>query len=168
MLANMPGRWPRDSFETSDELYLPAPPTSSPTEAFPQFHPVDMNQASSSSRDELFFSVEQNNEAISPSYLLFEPVVSSVTDNKPIDWRRYDPPGELLEFQDDTSEDIRNLLTPSIEIIQARHAEEIEGRVAAARQDRPLTRGRKVSVKPQRIVRYCTLFSSFRRTLTTS
>jgi len=157
MVASMPGPWPRDSFETVDELYLPVPPASSPTEAFPEFHLADVNQASSSSRDELFFSVEQNHEAVSPSYLVFEPVVSSVIDNKPVDWRRYDPPGELLKFQDDTSEDIKNLLKPSIEIIQARHAEEIEGHVAAARQDRPLTRGRKVSIKPQRIVRHYTL-----------
>jgi hypothetical protein len=166
ILANIPGRWPLpDSVDVPDEPHLPSP-ASYPTEAFPQLHLADMNQASSSSRDELFFSVEQNNEASSPSYLIFEPVVSSVADNEPIDWRRYDPPGELLKFQDDTSEDIRSLLTPSIERLQAGHAEEIESRAAAARQERPLTRGRKVSVKPQRNVRYSTFHTYSNPTLT--
>jgi hypothetical protein len=146
----MPGRWPNHSREEVTVADEPSTIPSSPLPRTPQQQvQIGMDQLSTNDRDELFFSMERNSEATSPSYLLFEPVVSSVADNEPIDWGRYDPPRELLKFQDDTSEDLRNLLAPSIERLQARHAEEIETREATARPERPLTRGRRVSVKPQ-------------------
>jgi hypothetical protein len=149
MLASMPGRWPIHSREEVTVTDEPSPIHLSPFPVAPQQLQPGLDQPASNDRDELFFPMEQNSEATSPSYLLFEPVVSSVADNEPIDWRRYDSPGELLEFQDDTSEDLRNLLAPSIERLRARHTEEIEGHVAMARRERPLARGRRVSVKPQ-------------------
>lgn len=115
------------------------------TEPFPETQ-ESMNE--SSTRDELFFSVEPSHGPI-PSYLLFEPVVSSVAYNRPIDWRRYDPPGELLRVQGETSRELKHIVTTSIKRLQARRVEEIQGRAATARPERPLTRGRRVSVKPQ-------------------
>jgi len=148
ILASMPGRWPNHSREevVGDE---PHPNPSSQSLDAPQQTQIAMSQPPSNDRDDIFRGLEQNSEASSVPYLLFEPVVSSVADNESIDWRRYDHPAELLKFQDDTSEDLRNLLAPSIERLKARHAEEIERHGATTRRERPLTRGRRVSVKPQ-------------------
>lgn len=151
-LANIPGRWPRKSLDVDlaierFETYYPVVDTHS-TEPFPQIQ-TNMSQLPTNTPDELFFSVEQNNEATSPSYLLFEPVLSSVSDNESIDWRRYSPPGELMNSQDDTSEEVKELLASSIAALQARHIEEIERHSATSRRERPLSRSRRASVKPE-------------------
>jgi hypothetical protein len=95
---------------------------------------------------------DQNDEASSPSYLVFEPVVSTVSEKEPMDWRRYEPPKELLNSQDDTSEVVRGILEPSIARIRARHVEEEGRQVANARRERPLSRVGRASVKPRREV----------------
>ncbi|KAF4635232.1 hypothetical protein G7Y89_g2875 [Cudoniella acicularis] len=129
----------------SNEQFLPPPNFGWSPNDSPQFHaPV----TPPSHPDELFLEVNQNNGENSPSYLIFEPVVSSVTDSVPIDWRRYDPPAELLNYQDGIPNEIREILEPSIQNIRARHEEEVQRRAATARRGGPLTRGRKVSGKP--------------------
>ncbi|RDL38602.1 uncharacterized protein BP5553_02942 [Venustampulla echinocandica] len=143
MVAIMPGNWPKDGPEEedmSDEPFLPRFSSSMMTA-----------KPSPPAHDELFIDTNQSNEASSPSYLLFEPVVSSVSETEPIDnWRRYDPPRELLDFQDGTSTDIRSLLEPSIERIRDRHRADVEMRTAAARREKPLGRAGRASAKPRR------------------
>ncbi|KAE9373022.1 hypothetical protein N431DRAFT_465334 [Stipitochalara longipes BDJ] len=111
--------------------------------------------SSTTSDDELFFDCttpnpDRTEEASSPSYLVFEPVVSTVSEQEPTDWRRYEPPSELLIPQDETSEVIRGLLKPSITRIQARHVEEEERRITHARRERPISRVGRASGKPRR------------------
>ncbi len=114
------------------------------------------SSSSRSSQDELFFdcrpssTVSDSDEEPFPSYLVFEPVVESVASDEPTDWRRYEPPRELLHLQDGNSTDIQELLPRSIERIQARHAEEEERRIAAARRERPIARVGRASIKPRR------------------
>ncbi|KAK0103259.1 hypothetical protein ONS95_005293 [Cadophora gregata] len=112
--------------------------------------------SSSNSRDELFFecrpiaaSTDSSEEALA-SYLAFEPVVESVANDEHIDWRRYEPPRELLESQEGTSPTLRDLLPVSIERLRARHEEEEERRAASARRERPIARVGRASVKPRR------------------
>lgn len=109
--------------------------------------------SSRDSRDELFFDADSGamNETVLPSYLVFEPVVESVSENETTDWRRYEPPQELLRFQENsnTSREIQEILAQSIERIKQRHAEEEERRAAALRQERPIARVGRASVKPR-------------------
>jgi hypothetical protein len=112
----------------------------------------------SNSTDELFFDCptpnsDRTDEASSPSYLVFTPVVSTVSEREPTDWRRYEPPNELLNPQDDTSDVVRGVLEPSIARIRSRHVEEEDRRAANARRERPLARVGRASVKPSRGVR---------------
>jgi hypothetical protein len=163
-IASMPGNWPR---EFHDDINTSMMSTLSP---YPQLHTqlgqpslqvprIVTSASSSNSPDELFHdctapSLDQNDEASSPSYLVFEPVVSTVSEQEPTDWRRYDPPNELLNSHDDTSDIVRGLLEPSIARIRARHVEEEERRVANLRRERPLSRVGRASVKPRREVSY--------------
>jgi hypothetical protein len=94
-------------------------------------------------------SVNEEEEA-SISYLIFEPVVEEETNIEDTDWRRYDPPIELLRSQDGLSNDLEQILAPSIERIKARHLEEEQRRAAASRIERPLARAGRASVKPRR------------------
>ena len=113
--------------------------------------------SSNDSDNEIYFDFQapnanQNEEPSPSAYLAFEPVVSAVEEREPTDWRRYEPPSELLIAQDDTSEVIRSLLEPSIARIKATHVEEDERRASSARPDKPLTRSGRSSAKPRRPV----------------
>ncbi|CAG8953693.1 hypothetical protein HYFRA_00006582 [Hymenoscyphus fraxineus] len=153
VVASMSSNWPRGSNDSKDlnhEHHLsPTLPgyQAELTRAFGTLSPSSANFRSSCQSNS---SVETDKEVVLPSYLSFEPVVSSVSENEHIDWRRYDPPAELHHMQDDTSEEIRGLLQTSIERIKARHAEEEERRTAAARLKKPLARANRVSMKPRR------------------
>ena len=92
-------------------------------------------------------------EGPSTSYLIFEPVVEENSNVEDTDWRRYDPPQELLRSRESISHDLEFILAPSIERIQARHVEEEERR-AASRRERPLARARKAFIKPRHQVRH--------------
>jgi hypothetical protein len=81
------------------------------------------------------------------SYLYSGLVVPEEPNFENLDWRRYDPPRELLDSQDSTSADIRNILESSAERIRVQHTEE-EVRAAASRARRPLARARGVPTKP--------------------
>jgi hypothetical protein len=161
-IASMPGNWPREFHDDMNTSIMSTPSLYSrlntqlgqPSLQVPKI----VASASSSNRaDELFFDCttpnpDQNDEASSPSYLVFEPVLSTVSEQEPMDWRRYEPPKELLNPQDDTSEVVRGLLEPSIARIRARHVEEEGRQVANARRERPLSRVERASVKPRREV----------------
>ena len=164
-VANMPGRWPRESLDNEVDIIngLNGPRMNTQMEELSlQVPTMSCSTASSrTSRDELFFdcpsptqvpSIDQNGESSSPSYLIFEPVVESVSEDEPTEWWRYEPPRELLDIQDGTSTDIRGLIEPSIEIIRARRVEEEERRISAARHERPIARVGRASVKPRREV----------------
>ena len=152
MTAQMPGNWPLFDVDSSNELFLSVSPTS------PVQHERDLFQStalttslkpkSSADTDELFFSVESGNEASSPTYLAFEPVVSSVSEREPLNWRRYDPPQELLSHPDDSSETIQAILEASISTLQSRHMEEEKAQKAAARSSKPLKRSGRASLRP--------------------
>lgn len=91
-----------------------------------------------------------NGESSMSSYLVYEPVVESVSNETWTDWRRYDPPDELLHMPADTSEEIKAIVAPSIIRITRRYREEEEARIAQAKAARPLTRGGRASMKPVR------------------
>ncbi|TVY71552.1 hypothetical protein LSUE1_G007603 [Lachnellula suecica] len=152
LMTTLPGRWPREELANVNEPSSVVPSYPPPQSSRPT--PTTMGQplSTAASREEPLVSAEQNSEATSLSYLAFEPVVSSVANSHSIDWRRYDYPGELLRLQDCTSDEIKTILTTSIERLRARHVEEVERLAAAARRERPLTRGRRVSVKPSKDV----------------
>jgi hypothetical protein len=156
--SSMPGHWP-----FHDEAHIldpsPYPRLNTPVAESSLQVPRIVSTASSSrdSAEEQFFDCQTPNpdhidEPSSPSYLIFEPVVSTVSDQEPTDWRRYEPPNELLNSKDDTSEVIRGMLEPSVAGIRSRHVEEEERRAANARRERPLGRVGRASVKPQRNV----------------
>ncbi len=128
----------------------------------PNKHPILL---SAQNGDELFFNcprsspniqltLDEAGESSSTPYVLFEPVVESFSEQEPTDWRRYDPPNELLQFQGSPSEtrydEIKRVVSGSIARIRARHLEVENRRRAAARPERPLSRSEKVSVKPRR------------------
>lgn len=163
-IASMPGNWPREFHDDMNTSMMPT------TTRYPRLNtqlgqsslqvPRIISSASASSSnsvDDLFFdrsspNPDQNDEASSSSYLVFEPVVSTVSEQEPTDWRRYEPPNELLNPQEDSSEVVRGLLQQSIARIRARHVEEEERRIANARRERPLARVGRASVKPRREV----------------
>ena len=159
-VASMPGNWPRefyDDMNMSNPLPYPRLNTQlgRPSLQVPR---IVSSGSSSNSTDELFFDCptpnsDQNDEASSPSYLVFTPVVSTVSEQEPTDWRRYEPPNELLNPQDGASDVVRGILEPSIARIRSRHVEEEERRVANARRERPLARVGRAVVKPRREVR---------------
>jgi hypothetical protein len=163
-VANMPGRWPKESRDNEGDITdgLNGPRLNTQMrELSLQVPTMNSTTSSQTSRDELFFdcpsppqvaSVDQNGESSSPSYLIFEPVVESVSEDEPTDWWRYEPPRELLDIQDGTSTDIRRLIEPSIERIRARRVEEEERQISAARHERPIARVGRASVKPLREV----------------
>jgi hypothetical protein len=99
----------------------------------------------------LLLSATDNGAGSWSSYLAFEPVVREDLSFENEDWRRFDPPKELLEAQEGTSKEIKSLLASSIGRIQARHAEEVQQRAAMARADKPLTRARRASIRPRRV-----------------
>lgn len=143
--AVMPGSWlieTADEDDMNDQVVLPQSPSPTMTANPP---PPAYN--------ELPFDGDQSHEGSLPSYLLFEPVVPSVSEAEPVEnWSRYDPPGELIEFHDGTSTTIRSILELSIERIQARHAADVERRAASARREKPLGRAGRAATKPRRDV----------------
>jgi hypothetical protein len=163
-VANMPGRWPKESQDNEGDIIdsLSGPRINTQMgELSLQIPAMSSTTSSQTSRDELFFDcpspaqvppLGQNGESSSPSYLIFEPVVESVSEDEPTDWWRYEPPRELLDIQDGTSTDIQGLIEPSIERIRARRVEEEERRISAARHERPIARVGRASVKPRREV----------------
>ena len=137
------------------------PSSSSAATEFARSQPVTPCPTLPSVPDELFFDwplrsqppmQNDKGDSSSTSYLIFEPVVEEEVNIERTDWRRYDPPKELLQAQDGTSQILGNLLAASIERIQARHMEEVEERAAASRIERPLARAGRASVKPRRKV----------------
>lgn len=155
-VAPMPGNWPTEFHDNMNMSTLSPYPRLNTQIVKPLRLRLRVAASPSNSADELFFDVptspnpERTDEEISPSYLIFTPVVSTVLEQEPTDWRRYEPPTELLRPQDESSEVVRGLLAPSIARIRARHAEEEERRVAQARRERPIARVRRASVKPRR------------------
>ena len=140
---------------------LQVPRSLGPGVESPGRRPTTPYPTSPSIPDELFFDwplrsqplTQVDDEASrSTSYLIFEPVVEQESNVDNTDWRRYDPPQELLRSQDGTSQDLERLLAPSIERIQVRHREEEERRAAASRSERPLARAGRASLKPRRQV----------------
>ena len=126
-----------------------------------QSRPATPYPASPNIPDELFFDRRSLNQAqnqvndeerVSTSYLIFEPVVDEESSVGDTDWRRYDPPQELLQSQTGTSHDLESLLAPSIDRIQTRYVEEEERRAASSRIERPLARAGRASMKPRRQV----------------
>jgi hypothetical protein len=158
-VTSMPGHWPRefhDDMNMSNSLSYPRLNTQLGRSSL-QVPRIVSSASSSSSADELFFDCPAPNssnddEASSPSYLVFTPVVSTVSEQEPTDWRRYEPPTELMDSQDNVSEVVRGILEPSITRLRARHIEEEERRAANARRERPLARVGRASVKPKREV----------------
>lgn len=158
-VASMPGHWPRefhDNMNMSNSLPYHRLNTQLGRSSL-QVPRIVSSASSSTSGDELFFDCPAPNsnnddEASSPSYLVFTPVVSTVSEQEPTDWRRYEPPTELVNSQDDTSDVVRRILKPSIERLQIRHIKEEERRAANARRERPLARVGRASVKPKREV----------------
>ncbi len=161
-VATMPGNWPGELHgDANMSNTVPYPRLNTQLGELSLQVPRIASAASSSrdSGDELFFDCQtpnpdQSEEASSPSYLIFEPVVSTVSYKEPTDWRRYEPPNELLNSQEDTSEIVRDILEPSIARIRTRHVEEEERRAANARRERPLARVGRASAKPRRDVSY--------------
>lgn len=154
----MPGHWPsHDEANMLDPMPYPRLNTQVGESSLQVPRIISAASSSRDSVEEQFFDCQTPNpdyidESSSPSYLIFEPVVSTVSDQEPTDWRRYEPPNELLNSEDDTSEGIRGILEPSIARIRSRHVEEEERRAANARRERPLGRVGRASVKPQRNV----------------
>lgn len=170
MTMVIPGNWP----QSGDEVVVNDQPSflqlNTKHEASSLQVPSTISSTSSHGRgEELFFDIPSpstsgdslSNEENSPSYLIFEPVIESVSADGPTDWKRYEPPKELLETQEGTPEDVRTVLVASIERIQARHVQEEEIRISAAREERPLGRKGKASVKPKREVRKQQVVSFF-------
>jgi hypothetical protein len=110
--------------------------------------------------DELFLEIPSPNpfmtirdeERTSISCLIFEPAVEEDSDIENTDWRRYDPPQELLRFRKGISPDLERILAPSVERIRARHVEEEERRATVSKIGRPLARVGRTSMKPRRRV----------------
>jgi hypothetical protein len=128
-----------------------------------QSRPLTPCPASQNSADELFFgclstsqvsTTDHVEERTSTSYLIFEPVVEEDSNIENTDWRRYDPPPELLRSQEGISHELEGLLAPSIERIRAQHIQEEERRAASSRMERPLARAGRASVRPRRQVRF--------------
>jgi hypothetical protein len=166
--TQMPGNWPLETplqIDPMHELFLPISPISpmspmSPISLLSPPYPAERKQQApvptsrstskrAKSAVDMALATKSHYGAPSSSYLAFEPVVESVSEHKTVDWKRYEPPQELLNHPDDTSEDIRRLIQASIDALQARHLEEERGREAAARNAKPLGRSRRVSGRPK-------------------
>jgi hypothetical protein len=157
-IPTMPGNWPlREEAESGVEFDFPRINIQLAESALQVLtsHSATSATSSRSTNDDLFFDrpgpssgIDRNGESSRPSYLIFEPVVESVSRDEPIDWRRYEPPQELLHAPDGTSEEIRRILESSVERIKARHEEEEQQRIAHAKRERPLARTGRASVKP--------------------
>ncbi len=158
-IASITGNWPRefhDDMNMSKSLPYHRLNTQLGRSSL-QVPRIVSSASSSTSGDELFFDCPEPNsnnddEASSPSYLVFTPVVSTVSEQEPTDWRRYEPPTELVNSQDGISEVARGILKPSIERLQLKHIKEEERRAANARRERPIARVGRASVKPKREV----------------
>jgi hypothetical protein len=158
-IDSMPGNWPREFHEDmnmSNSLPYPRLNTQLGHSSL-QVPRIVSSASSSTSADELFFdcptpNFNNDDEASSPSYLVFTPVVSTVSEQEPTDWRRYEPPTELMNSHDDISEVVRGILEPSVARLRARHIEEEERKAANARRERPLTRAGRALAKPKREV----------------
>jgi hypothetical protein len=158
-VASMPGHWPRkfhDDMNMPKSLPYPRLNTQLGRSSL-QVPRIVSSASSSTSGDELFFDCpapysNNDDETSSSSYLVFTPVVSTVSEQEPTDWRRYEPPTELVVSQDNISEVVRGILEPSIVRLRASHIEEEERRAANARRERPLARAGRASVKPKRQV----------------
>jgi hypothetical protein len=159
-LSSIPGNWPREIHDDINSTIMSA------RSPYPRIN-TQMGQTSlqvpriisstesTTSDDELFFDCTTPNpdrldETSSPSYLVFEPVVSTVSEQEPTDWRRYEPPIELLAPQNENSEVIRGLLEQSIARIRTRHLEEDDRQITHARRERPISRVGRASGKPRR------------------
>lgn len=127
--------------------------TSSPSTTSPQLSDNDIDHECKASTSNTAQSA--NGKLGMATYLAYEPVVESAARQTWTDFRRYDPPAELLHIPDITLEEIKAVIKPSIKRIKARQTEEQDVRIAQARAPRPLARGRRASVKPgMRAVRY--------------
>ena len=136
-------------------------PSGSGTDA--QSKLVSSHSVFPSSVDEAFFestlpsafpTKAYDGKPASTSYLIFEPVIEESLNLESTDWRRYDPPVELLKSPEGISQKLDSILAPSIERIKARHAEDEGRRAAASRTERPLARAGRVSTKPGRRVNH--------------
>jgi hypothetical protein len=153
-IPTMPGNWPLREEAEVDYPRINTQLADSMVHVLTS-HSATSATSSRSSNDELFFDtpgpssgIYRNGESSTLSYLIFEPVVESVSRDEPIDWRRYEPPQELLHAPDGISEEIRRILDSSIERIKAHHEEEEQQRIAHAKRERPLARTGRASVKP--------------------
>jgi hypothetical protein len=165
MTATIPGLWPSDSSdgnETIIDMYTTG--SSTPLGEVPQRNWGSPRSTelleyptARSSGDELFFdcptshqalNMDHNSETSSSPYLMIEPPITDESAIQERDWRRYEPPRELLQSQDITSNEIQSILVPSIERLQAQHIAEEEERAAVARPNRPLARAGRASIRP--------------------
>lgn len=154
--------WPSSYTKSHKQPALPKLDTHSPTMQLqtPSKHLLPSSQPST---DELFFDcltpsptirvTSDEGESSSNPYVLFEPAAEGFFEREPTEWRRYEPPKELLQFQGNPLEtrynEIRRVVPESIERIRERHLEEENKRRAAGRPEKPLSRSRRISTKPR-------------------
>jgi hypothetical protein len=150
-VAQIPENWPLGLADTSNEFFhavSSVSPSDHQRDSF-QDKATSSKPISTTSTDKLFFGAESNNQANSPAHLAFEPVISSASEKEPLDWKRHDPPLELLGLLEDTSAEIRGLLQSSISALRSRHVEEGKAQQAAARSSKPLRRSERASLRPK-------------------
>lgn len=156
-IARVPSGWPRTSVEDErrgNQLRVPRINTQMRQPSLQEPH---TSASSSQGNDELFFDTPQSssfefNITRTPSFLVVEPLVETVERYEEIDWRRYEPPAELSRIQEGTSEELRGLIPRSIERLRTQHAEGGVSWDANIQARRPLTRARRASLRPRRIV----------------
>ncbi|TAQ86100.1 hypothetical protein B7494_g5576 [Chlorociboria aeruginascens] len=143
MALAMPGQWPLDPGATAS-LMIFLSPTADVLGRNSTLEPITPPSSSGSSQNEMFSSTSNRSSTSSrdseigvPSSLTVEHIGSEMSTLQP-DWRRFEPPKELLNRREVTSPEIRNLLAPSIERIKTRYEADEERRAAAARGDWPL------------------------------
>lgn len=125
--------------------------------AFPMSSPKHLDTTAQLSNQQNILESPSNANGVSRtasrSLVVDEQAVTGVAETGPADWRRYDPPRELLDHPEGTSEAVIELSQVSIATLQERNREEDRIREAAARRAKPLGRSRRVSGRPKIHVR---------------
>jgi hypothetical protein len=155
--ASMLGSWSWDAVTAIDSVhdaYRPVSSTRSTNFSKKMLPTPDAasswTTASSSNPDgEQSVTLNRNSKTRSTNHLAFKAMTANMSDPTAVNWKRYDPPAELINHPDDTSEEIQELLKSSIDALQARHLEESRELEAAARASKPLGRSRRVSGRPK-------------------
>ena len=147
------------SLSTEERLHAPSLPfglriemQNNPMASFPASSSIANESFQDDPSSSQFPTTAHEEESTSTSYLIFQPVVEEDSNIEKTDWRRYDPPAELLRSQERSSHELESILQPSIERLKARHVREEEQRAATSRIERPLARAGRVSMRPRRQV----------------